>query len=188
MELLNEALKQGVAPAAVVAVYLIITKLIDGKKEKAQTKLNSELIKSINNISEFLTNITKDIINKERDKCRAAIDDALHASGMRLVNFVSATIINNHIDINKETILSNIKNIINTEYYSIYSTLSLYKINGVIASDHLKQEWIDMIERDMVDIVYNTDLNKDDKILSFSNKLTLKFQSYITYLTNNVIK
>ena len=36
MELINDALKQGIAPAAVVAIYLIITKIIDSKKENNQ--------------------------------------------------------------------------------------------------------------------------------------------------------
>ena len=107
---------------------------------------------------------------------------------MRLVNFVSTTIINNHIDSNKETILSNIYNIVNSEYYNIYSKLSMYKINGTVVSEHLNKDWMVNIEKDMIDIIYNNTLNSDDKILSFSNKITLKFQTYVTYITNNIIK
>jgi len=188
MELLNDALKQGIAPAIVVAIYLIITKVLDSKKEDIQIKLSSELTKSINIISEFLTDITKNIIDREKDKCKNAIEDSMYSTGMRFVSFVSSTLINNHIDTNKETILANISNIVNSEFYSIYSTLAMYKINGVIVSDYLDKKWIDTIEQDMIDIIYNNLLDKDDKILSFSNKLTLKFQNYVTYITNNITK
>lgn len=188
MELLNDAIKQGIAPAIVVAIYLIITKLIDNKREDAQLKLSNEFTRSINIISEFLVDITKNIIDREKDKCKNAIEDAMFSSGMRLVSFVSSTIINNHIDTNKTTILSNINNIVNSEFYSIYSTLSMYKINGVVVSEYLDKDWMSTIESDMVDIIYNNIMDKDDKILSFSNKLTLKFQTYVTYISNNIIK
>lgn len=188
MELISDALKQGIAPAIVVAIYLIITKSLDNKREEAQIKLSSELTKSINVISEFLTDITKNIIDREKEKCKNAIEDAMFSSGLRLVTFISSTIINNHINDNKTNILSNINNIVNTEFYSIYSTLSMYKINNVIVSSYLDKEWMNTIEQDMIDIIYNNIMDKDDKILSFSNKITLKFQTYVTYITNNIIK
>ena len=188
MELINDALKQGIAPAIVVAIYLIITKALDNKKENIQTKLSIELTKSINVISEFLTDVTKNIIDREKDKCKNAIEDSMFSSGLRLVSFISSTIINNHIDANKVNILANIKSVVNTEYYSIYSTLSMYKINGVTVSDYLDKEWMATIEQDMVDIIYSNLLDKDDKILSFSNKISLKFQTYVTYITNNIVK
>lgn len=188
MDILSETLKQGIAPAAVVAIYLIITKIIDAKKEDNQIKLNADFVKSINVLSEFLTDITKNIIDREKEKCKSAIEDAMFASAMRLVTFVSSTIINNHIDANKATILSNIKTIVNSEFYSIFSTLSMYKINNIVVSDYLNKEWMTLIEQDIIDIIYNTSLDKDDKILSFSNKINIKFQSYVTYIINNVIK
>lgn len=188
MELIEEALAQGITPAIVVAIYLIITKIIDNRKENVQIKLSTELTKSINAISSFLTDITKNIIEKDKDKCKAAIEDTMFSSGMRLINFVSTTIINNHIEANKENVIANIHNIVNTEFYSVYATLSLYKINGVKASDALNKDWMEIIEKDMFDIIYNGNLGKEDKILSFTNKINLKFQSYVTHMTNVIIK
>lgn len=188
MELIEEALAQGITPAIVVAIYLIITKIIDNRKENVQIKLSTELTKSINAISSFLTDITKNIIEKDKDKCKAAIEDTMFSSAMRLINFVSTTIINNHIEANKENVIANIHNIVNTEFYSVYATLSLYKINGVKASDALNKDWMEIIEKDMFDIVYNNSLSKEDKILTFTNKINLKFQSYVTHMTNVIIK
>lgn len=188
MELIEEALAQGITPAIVVAIYLIITKIIDNRKENVQIKLSTELTKSINAISSFLTDITKNIIEKDKDKCKAAIEDTMFSSAMRLINFVSTTIINNNIEANKENVIANIHNIVNTEFYSVYATLSLYKINGVKASDSLNKDWMEIIEKDMFDIIYNSSLSKEDKILTFTNKINLKFQSYVTHMTNVIIK
>ena len=112
MEILSDALRQGIAPAMVVAIYLIITKIIDSRKENAQIKLSAELTKSINTISNFVISLTKNIIDKDREKCKVAIEDSMYSSAMRLINFVSTTVINNHIDINKDNVLANIHNII----------------------------------------------------------------------------
>lgn len=183
--MLESALQQGIVPAIVVTIYLIIVKLIDIKKENNQIKLNSELINSINNISKFIVNVTNNTIDTDKDKCKNAIEDSMYASGMRLINFVSSTIVNNHIDTNKENILANIHNIINSEFYSVYSSLSLFNINGKYVSDYLDKSWMEVVEKDMIDIIYNTNLNKEDKILSFSNKINIKFQSYVTYILNN---
>jgi len=188
MEILVEALKDGVAPAIVVAIYLVITKIIDTKRESTQTQLSNKLIESINNISLFVNHITENIITTDKDKCKTAIEDSMYASGMRLINFVSSTIINNHIELNKENILANVQNIVNAEYYSVYSTLSLYVINGTKVSESLNKQWMKDVEDDIISIIYSTNLDKEDKIMAFTNKINIKFQSYITYIINNTIK
>lgn len=188
MDIVLNALQQGIAPAIVVAIYLIITKWIDSKKDANTIKLSTELTKSINSIGSFLEDITKNIIDKDKEKCKIAINDTLYSSAMRLTSFVATTIVNNHIDTNKEGIISNIHNIVNAEFYSTYATLYLYKINSIRCSDFLDKNWINDIEEDITDIIYNTNLSKEDKIVSFTNKITFKFQSYCTYITNNIIK
>lgn len=188
MDILGDALRQGIAPAIVVAIYLIVTKIIDNRREAAQIKLSAELTQSINSISSFIIGLTKNIVNRDKEKCKMAIEDSMYSAGMRLINFVSATIVNNHINTNKDNIISNIKNIVNAEYYTVYSSLSLYVIDDIKISNYLNKDWIDAVEKDMIDIIYNTSLSKEDKILAFSNKINIKFQSYITYIINHTIK
>lgn len=188
MEILSDALRQGIAPAIVVAIYLIITKIIDSRKENAQIKLSTDLTNSINNISNFIIDITKNIIDKDKEKCKITIENTIDSSGLRLINFVSTTIINNHIDTNKDNILANVHNLVNAEFYNIYSTLSLYIINNIKVADLLKKEWMTTIEKDIIDIIYNNTLSKDDKIIAFTNKINIRLQKYITYMINNVIR
>lgn len=188
MNVLINAIEQGIAPAIIIAAYLIIIRFIDSKKEDKQAKLNSDLIKSINAISNFIVSITKNIVEKDKEKCKSAIEDAMYSSGMRLINFISTTIVNNHIDVNREIIIANINNIVTSEFYTVHHVLNMYTIDDKRASDYLNTTWIEDIEKDMIDIIYNNSLSKEDKIISFSNKLIIKFQSYITYIINHVLK
>ena len=184
MNILQEALSQGIAPAIVVVIYLLIVKILDTKKEKSQSKLNEDFTKSINNISKFLERLTHTILDKDKEKCRIAIKDAFNSSAMELNKFVANTIVNNNINANKETIMANIHNIVNGEFYNIYFTLSLYQYDGLKASDNLDRKWMEEIEKDMKSSIFNTNLSKEDRIISFSNKINIHFQSYITYVIN----
>lgn len=189
MDVFSEALQQGIAPAIVVAIYLIITKIIDSRKDAAQIEISSELTKSINIISDYIVSVNKTIVSRDRDKCKVAIEDAMYSSGMRLINFVASTLINNHIDINKDTVLINIHNIVNSEFYNVHGNLSLYKIDDRIPSEYLDKAWMDVVEKDIINVLYHSDaLSNEQRIMSFANKLNLKFQSYITFITNHTIK
>ncbi|MFR4336681.1 MAG: hypothetical protein ACLT33_00150 [Lachnospira pectinoschiza] len=168
---------------------------MDNKKKTESEKFVSsisdtldEVSKSLLQVSTFITDITKNIIDKDKDKCKTAIDDAMLASAMRLTIFVTNTVINNHVQTNKDNILANIHNIVNAEFYTVFSNLSLYKINGVKVSDNMKKDWMPSVEKSIIEIVFNNNLSKEDKISSFNNKINLKFQSYITYITNNTLK
>lgn len=194
-EIIESALGQGITSLITVAIFLLLYKWLDNRKktesEKYITKISAnleQLSSSLVKLSDFVTDITKNVINRDREKCKAAINDTMHSSAMNLIKFVSDTVVNNHIDTNKDTILSNVHNIVNAEFYTIFATLSLYKIDGIKPSDFLKKEWMSAIEKAIIDTIYNESLSKEDKILSFNNKLDIKFQSYVTYITNNTLK
>lgn len=194
-EIIESALNQGLSSLITISIFLLLYKWLDNKKKTESEKFVSsisdtldEVSKSLLQVSTFITDITKNIIDKDKDKCKMAIDDAMVASAMRLTMFVTNTIINNHVQTNKDNILANIHNIVNAEYYTVFSNLSLYKINGIKASDNMKKDWMPSVEKSIIEIVFNDNLSKEDKISSFNNKIDLKFQSYITYITNNTLK
>lgn len=194
-ELIESALNQGLSSVIAISVFLLLYKVLDNKKKTESEKFISsisdtldEVSKSILQVSVFISDITKNIIDKDKDKCKVAIDDAMFSSAMRITIFVTNTIVNNHVQTNKDNILANIHNIVNAEYYTVFSTLTLYKINGIKASDNMKKEWMQSVEKSIIEIVFNDKLNKEEKISSFHNKINLKFQSYITYITNNTLK
>lgn len=194
-EIIESALNQGLSSLITISIFLLLYKWLDNKKKTESEKfVNSigdtldEVSKSLLQVSTFITDITKNIIDKDKDKCKTAIDDAMLASAMRLTIFVTNTVINNHVQTNKDNILANIHNIVNAEFYTVFSSLSLYKINGIKVSDNMKKDWMPSVEKSIIEIVFNNNLSKEDKISSFNNKINLKFQSYITYITNNTLK
>lgn len=194
-EIIGSALNQGLSSLITISIFLLLYKWLDNKKKTESEKFVSsisdtldEVSKSLLQVSTFITDITKNIIDKDKDKCKTAIDDAMLASAMRLTIFVTNTVINNHVQTNKDNILANIHNIVNAEFYTVFSSLSLYKINGVKVSDNMKKDWMPSVEKSIIEIVFNNDLSKEDKISSFNNKINLKFQSYITYIANNTLK
>lgn len=187
-DLIYKIAEQGIAPAIVVAIYLIITKILDSKKEDKQIKINAEIVKSVNILCEFVNSITKNIFEKDKEKCKIAIESSMSVASYNLTRFFVDTIVNNHIDVNKENVLSNIDNIVTSEYYNTFHSLSLYVINGNAISNLLKTEWMQGIKDDMINILYNPNLSKDDKILSFNNRIDIKFQSFTTYIINNGLK
>lgn len=194
-EIIESALNQGLSSLITISIFLLLYKWLDNKKKTESEKFVSsisntldEVSKSLLQISTFITDITKNIIDKDKDKCKTAIEDSMLASAMRLTMFVTNTVINNHIHTNKDNILANIHNIVNAEFYSVFSSLSLYKVNGTKTSDNMKKDWMPSVEKSIIEIVFNDNLSKEDKISSFNNKINLKFQSYITYITNNTLK
>lgn len=194
-EIIESALNQGLSSLITISIFLLLYKWLDNKKKTESEKFVSSISDTLDEVSEsllqvstFITDITKNIIDKDKDKCKTAIDDAMLASAMRLTIFVTNTVINNHVQTNEDNILANIHNIVNAEFYTVFSSLSLYKINGVKVSDNMKKDWMPSVEKSIIEIIFNDNLSKEDKISSFNNKINLKFQSYITYITNNTLK
>lgn len=188
MDPILQSLEQGVAPAILVIIYLLIIKIVDSRKESKQAKVSKQLADSVSEISTFIRAMMTDAVNKDKDKCKSAIEDAMFASGLRLVSFVNDTILHNHIHENKDNIVANIHNIVNAEYYTIYSSLSLYTINNNKVCDVMKSEWMLEIEKDITDIIYSDKLADSDKINIFMHKINIRIQSYITYVINKAIK
>lgn len=186
MEVLESALEQGLAPAIVVGIYLVVIKFIDARKENTQAKLSAELVKSISIISNYIDSISKNIVNKDKDKCKISIENSFHAFAYNLVGFVVDTLTTNHIDINRASIEMNIKSVVNAGYYNIFNALSMYTIDNTKVSEYLKSEWIGEIEKGLIDCMFNQELDKEDKILAFSNKIDIKFKSYVSYINNHI--
>lgn len=188
MEAILQAFQGGITPAILVIIYLLIVKWVDSKKESKQTKISSQLAESVAKITNYIENMSKDIISKDKDKCKVAIEDSMLASALRLINFTNDTILHNHIHENKENVLSNIHNIVNSEYYTVFATLSLYTYDGKKVSDVMKTEWMVEIEKDIVDIIYSEKLKDSDKVNVFMHKVNIRIQSYITYIINKSVK
>jgi len=188
MEILITALEQGITPGIIVTFYLIVSDIIRSKKEKDQTKISNDTVEAIVDIRTIVKDIydKKEVENKEKTKI--AINNAFDSAGFNLINFTQRTLISNHLDDTKEAILENIHNAANSEYYIIFQTLSLYSINGKRVSEYLDKQWLKEIETDLIDSIYNETLNREDKLMGYVNKVTLRFRTYVNYIQNKVLK
>jgi hypothetical protein len=183
-----EALSNGIPAAIVVVIYLLIVKWLDSKKESKQVKVTEQLYVTMSNIDKFILSITKNIIDSDKEKCKAAIKDSLYASAIHLIDFTTRSIINNNVEDNRDTIQNGIENLCKSNYYKVYATLSLYTINDYTVSHSMKDSWIKEIEDTLIKTVFDKKLPKETKILAIYTRTISLFETYVTYIINNGIK
>lgn len=178
MDLLLESLKLGIAPSIVVAIYLVINKIIDNRKESKQAKLSDDIVKGFAKLNNFLDYITNDIIAKENDRRDLAIKNSFDRFENEIIKFGIYTIVNNNIEINKENILDNAKHTILSEFYALQSALALYSPDKVNLSTYLNLDWIDELDNDIISIIFKEKCNKEQKIYILYNKITIRVNEY----------
>lgn len=188
MEILLNALEQGITPAIIVAVYLIVSDIIKARREKNQISVSNKTVEAISDIKTIITDIYKKKAAEDREKIKSSINNAFDSAAFNLINFVQRTLISNHLDTNKNSVIANIHNAANSEYYIIYQTLSLYELNGKRVSEYIDSQWLKEIETDLIDSIYNESLTREDKLMGYVNKVTLRFRTYSNYVQNKVLK
>lgn len=195
MEILLRTLEQGIAPAIIVLVYLLIVRYFDHKKEikkqeleadeKRKTiKINSELLDCFNNLNSYLKQITAGVLDKEDDKCDAAIRSSFKAMGQSLAKFAVFTIISNNVKINRENIIDNIDTTVYSEFASVYNELALYSYNDFKIIDAIKDSWKQELINDLKNIIFDDNLDKENKIYTIHNKINLRINNYISFVKN----
>ena len=117
MDVLLQSLKLGIAPSIVVAIYLLINKILEDKKEAKSAKLSAQVFDSFNKLNNFLDYFTKNIINKEIDKCDLGIRHSFDKLRCTLLDKTVVIVINNNVKLNEKIIKDNLTHLINGEYY-----------------------------------------------------------------------
>ena len=130
MEIISEAFKQGLFPGIVIAIAYIVEKIISSKKKDP-----------LSDIARLLSIVTKDIIEKDKEKSKAVVDVALSYGGSEFIKFVNTTIVNNNIEDNREQIEYNARQLVDSIFRDVYSKLSLYKGTRNYLSSYMKDEW-----------------------------------------------
>lgn len=174
--------------------YTIIIKLIDYFRHKDDKKSIVEMglaVKEVSNnvakLNAILDNLFQDITKKNLEKGKIVIELAFFNFQHKIVNLCRNIIINNNIDINKEYVVASITKTVNTEFYRVYHTLSLYEIKNIPLSNFLKENWKDDCIKDVLAIVYN---GQEDKlrISQINNNLGIKIDNWIVYINNKYSK
>ena len=178
MEILLQSLKLGIAPSLVVAVYLLINKILEDRKESKQAKLSNQVIESFAKLNNFLDYFTKNIINKEIDKCEVGIRHSFDKLKSTLLEESIIVIINNNIIANKKNIITNVQHLVNGEYYVLKNNLKLYTTHYVNVSEFVSEDWKKELYDDIIDIIFNMEFTKDQKIYALQSKLDSVINEY----------
>lgn len=199
MEYIFRSLEYGIVPTLIVLTYLLVTRYFDNKKElkklekekeeaKRTVKINAEILDAFNELNTYLKHITKDIVKIESDKCVAAIKSSFRSMNFGLTRFATFTIINNNIDVNSDTIKDNILATIEAEYITVYNELLLYRDDDKFVADYMKIEWKEQLAKDMIGIIFNRELTKEQRIYNITNKLGINIAKYSNYINNKYIE
>ena len=177
VELIQNAFEQGLVPGIVIVIYLIINKIIDSNKKDP-----------LDDIAKLLNIVTKDIIDKDREKSKAVVSIAIVNAASECAKFVASTIITNNIDNNRDQIEYNARHLVNSVYYDAYSKLNMYRGDEDYLSHYMREEWKEDIYGDIINIIYNKHIDFNQRILAFNKRVDIRVSDYTAYIINKAFK
>ena len=178
--------------SGVFIAYTLIIRLVDLFKAKDRNKPIVQMAQAIQQVSE---NVVK--LNQVLDK---TFQDAEIKEANRITNIIVASfnsfkseiitkaidiIVHNNIEVNKDSVKQSIYRIVSTEYYKVYSIFSAYEHDKINIATKLKEEWIDAVTEEVLQIIYNGQ-NSTDRIRQINNKLSIDIEEFSIYVNNKV--
>ena len=194
-DIVNQSTKEAsywsvVISSTVFIIYTIVIRIFDYFKSKSKDKPLLEMSKAIQEVSNnviklntVLDKMIQDNSKKDFTKCKNTIELSFICFENNVFKFCREIILHNNIETNRDLIVSNISQKVNTEYYKIYSVLSIFEIKEIVVSTHLHSEWIDDITKDLINIIYNGQ-DKEARVNQISSKLKLTMNAYSTQVYN----
>ena len=194
-DIVNQSTKEAsywsvIISSTVFIIYTIVIRVFDYFKTKDKDKPLLEMSKAIQEVSNnviklntVLDKMIQDNSKKDFTKCKNTIELSFIGFDNNVFKFCREIILHNNIETNRDLIVSNISQKVNTEYYKIYSVLSIFEIKEIVVSTHLHSEWIDDITKDLINIIYNGQ-DKEARVNQISSKLKLTMNAYSTQVYN----
>ena len=196
-EIINTAVKDSsyitvIISCGVFILYTLINKVIELYKAKDRNKPMLEMASAIKQVSE---NVVK--LNQVLDK---TFQDAEIKEANRITNIITASfnsfkseiitraidiIVHNNIETDKDSVKQSIYRTVSTEYYKVYSIFSAYEHDKVNVATKLKEEWIDAVTEEVLQIIYNGQ-DATNRIRQINNKLSIDTEEYSIYINNKV--
>lgn len=178
--------------SGVYLAYTLIIKLVDLFKAKDRNRPIVEMAAAVKQVSENVVKLNgvldkafQDAETKERNKVKNAICTAFDSFKWAVANTCHEIIIHNNIEQNKVLIKQNLFKVISTEYYKLYNVFSAYELDGICVATKLKEEWIDAVTNECLDIIYDGQ-DSINRISQISNKLLILTNEYSIYINNKV--
>ena len=178
--------------SCIFIIYTIIIKVVEVLKAKDRNRPLLVMVESIKEVSENVVRLNnvldrtfKNAEIKEINKVKNVITIAFDSFRINVNKTCEDIIIHNNIKTNRTSITQNICKLVNTEYYKLYYVLSAYEINDLNISLKLKEEWIEQITTEIIEVIYN-EQDALVRINQLSNKLQLIVNEHCIYVNNKV--
>jgi len=178
--------------SGVFIIYTIIIKIVDYFKAKNKSKPLYEMANAIKQISENVVKLNQvldktfqDAETKEVNRINNIITTTFNSFKASIISYCIDVIIHNNVEHNKDTIKENLYKTISTEYYKVYSIFSAYEHDTVNVATKIKEEWIDSITQECLQIIFNGN-SALDRIRQLNNKLTIISEEYSIYTSNKI--
>lgn len=196
-QIVNDAIKDSsyitvLISSGIYIAYTLIVKIVDLFKSKDRNKPLIEMASAIKQVSENVVKLNgvldkafQDAENKEQNKIKNVIVLGFDSFKVNISNVCNNIIIHNNIDTNKDLIKQNVFRLVSTEYYKLYNVFSAYEINEVNISTKLKDEWIDDITKECLDIIYNGQ-DALTRISQLINRLDIIADEHSVFVNNKV--
>lgn len=196
-QIVNDAIKDSsyitvLISSGVYIAYTLVVKLVDLFKAKDRNKPIIQMADAIKQVSENVVKLNgvldkafQDAESKERAKVRNVITLGFDSFKVAVINVCNGIIVHNNIAANKELIKENIFRVVSTEYYKLYNVFSAYEINGINVSTKLKEEWIDDVTKECLDIIYNGQ-DALTRINQIGNRLDIIADEHSVFVGNKV--
>ena len=137
-------------------------------------------------LNQVLDKTIQDAEQKEYDRIGNVIIASFLSFKSAILDQCMDTIIHNNIEANKDNVTQNVYKTVSTEYYKLYSIFSAYEHDSVSVAAKIKEEWIDEVTDECIDIIYNgTDALS--RIRSLNHKLSIICEEYSIYLKNKIL-
>lgn len=196
-EIINTAVKDSsyitvIISCGVFIVYTLINKVIELYKAKDRNKPMLEMASAIKQVSENVVKLNQvldktfqDAEIKEANRITNIITASFNSFKSELITRAIDIIVYNNIEANRESIKQSIYRTVSTEYYKIYSIFSAYEHDKINVATKLKEEWIDNVTEEVLQIIYNGQ-DATDRIRQINNKLSIDTEEYSIYINNKV--
>lgn len=196
-DIVNQSTKEAsywsvIISSTVFIIYTIVIRVFDYFKIKDKDKPLLEMSKAIQEISNnviklntVLDKMIQDNSKKDFIKCKNTIELSFIGFYNNVFKFCQEIILHNNIESNKDSVKQSIYRTVSTEYYKVYSIFSVYEYDKVNVATRLKEDWIDDVTEEVLQIIYNGQ-DAIDRIRQINNKLSIYTEEYSTYINNKV--
>ena len=176
----------------VFIIYTLINKVIELYKAKDRNKPMLDMASAIKQVSENVVKLNQvldktfqDAEIKEANRITNVIIASFNSFKSEIITKAIDIIVHNNIEVNKESVKQSIYRIVSTEYYKVYSIFSAYEHDKINIATKLKEEWIDAVTEEVLQIIYNGQ-NSTDRIRQINNKLSIDIEEFSIYVNNKV--